>query len=196
MNKLARFCFSTLLISILSGCAGNTIAVIDPVIREQAPKLVIVSHPVGEGYYAVLDKTNGNWEVLSVSTTPVTRRANEKQEILFVNRKLRSIAPSFDPRAYIGQATECTPYIDDNRLYGLCNSYFSSSDVGTSIVRNLASCVFTLCLAAGTREVLDYGKIQQVVLESNLIDIVKDLNSGESHQVNLAVLSKYLVIVR
>lgn len=189
MKKLARLYFSMLMISILSGCTGNTVAVIDPAIREQAPKLVIVSQPVGEGYYAVLDKRRGHWEVLSVSTTPVTRRANDKQEILFVNRKLRSIAPSFDPRSYTGQATECTPYIDDDRLYGLCNSYFSTSDVGTSIVRNFASCVFTLCLAAGTREVLDYGKIQEVVLESNLIDIVKQLNSTESHQVNLAVLS-------
>lgn len=189
MKKLAWFYFLTLMISILSGCSGSTVALIDPIIQQQAPKLVIVSHPVGEGYYAVLDKTNGHWEVLSVSTTPITRRANEKQEILFVNRKLRSIAPSFDPRAYTGQATECTPYIDDDRLYGLCNSYFSTSDVGTSIVRNFASCVFTLCLAAGTREVLDYGKIQEVVLESNLIDIVKQLNSAESHQVNLAVLS-------
>ncbi len=99
MKKLARLYFSMLMISILSGCVGNTVAVIDPAIREQAPKLVIVSQPVGEGYYAVLDKRRGHWEVLSVSTTPVTRRANDKQEILFVNRKLRSIAPSFDPRS-------------------------------------------------------------------------------------------------
>lgn len=189
MNKSARLCFITLMIFVLSGCAGSTVAVIDPVIREQAPKLAIVSQPVGEGYYAVLDKTNGHWEVLSISTKPISRRANDKQEILFVNRRLRSIAPSFDPRVYTGQATECTPYIDNDRLYGLCNSYFSSSDIGTSIVRNVASCVFTLCLAAGTREVLDPGKIQQVVLESNLIDIVKQLNSAESDQVHLAVVS-------
>jgi hypothetical protein len=190
MKKLAWFYFLTLMISILSGCSGSTVALIDPIIQQQAPKLVIVSHPVGEGYYAVLDKTHGHWQVLSISTTPVTRRANDKQEILFVNRRLRSIAPSFDPRVYTGQATECTPYIDDDQFYGLCNSYFSTSDVGTSIVRNFASCFFTLCLAAGTREVLDHGKIQQVVLESNLIDIVKQLNSAESHQVYLAGLSR------
>lgn len=190
MKKLTRLYFITLIIFALSGCAGSTVALIDPAIQQQAPNLVIVSHPVGEGYYAVLDKSRGHWEVLSISTKPITRRANDKQEILFVNRRLRSIAPSFDPRVYIGQATECTPYIDNDQLYGLCNSYFSSSDVGTSIVRNVASCVFTLCLAAGTREVLDPGKIQQVVLEGNLIDIVKQLNSAESDQVHLAGLSR------
>ncbi len=190
MKKLARLYFITLMIFVLSGCASNTVALIDPATQQQAPKLIIVSRPVGEGYYAVLDKSRGHWEVLSISNKPITRRANDKQEILFVNRRLRSIAPSFDPRVYTGQATECTPYIDDDRFYGLCNSYFSSSDVGTSIVRNFVSCIFTLCLAAGTREVLDPGKIQHVVLESNLIDIVKQLRSAESDQVHLARLSR------
>lgn len=133
MKKLARFYFLTLMISVLSGCSGNTVALIDPTIQQQALKLVIVSHPVGEGYYAVLDKAKGHWQVLSISSTPVTRRANDNQEILFVNRRLRSIAPSFDSRVYTGQATECTPYIDDDRFYGLCNSYFSTSDVGPAL---------------------------------------------------------------
>jgi hypothetical protein len=179
MKKSAGIYVLPLMISILSGCASNSVALIDPVIQQQAPRLVIVSQPVGKGYYAVLEKTNGHWQVISVSTKQVTRRNNEHQEILFVNRGLRSIAPSFDPRVNTGEATECTPYIQDDRLYGLCNSYFSTSDIGTSIVRNVASCVFTLCLAAGTREMLDYGKIQQVVLESNLINIVKQMNLAE-----------------
>ena len=190
MKKLAGYYILPLMmISILSGCIGNTIAVIDPAIQQQAPKLVIVSKPVGKGYYAVLDKSHGHWQVALVSTTRVTRRAND-QEILFVNRGLRSIAPSFDPSVNTGEAAECTPYIQDDRAYGLCNSYFSTSEVGTSIVRNFASCVFTLCMAAGTLEILDHGKIQQVVLESNLIDIVKQMNAAESQRNHLAELAK------
>jgi hypothetical protein len=190
MKNSAGIYVLPLLISFLSGCASNTVALINPALQQQAPKLIIVSQPVGKGYYAVVEKNDGHWQVMSISSKPVTRRSNDQQEILFVNGGLRSIAPSFDPRVNTGESAECTPYIQDDRLYGLCNSYFSTSDIGTSIVRNIASCALTLCLAAGTREILDHEKIQQVVIESNLIDIVKQMNSAKSHRDYLADLTR------
>jgi hypothetical protein len=173
MRILTGIQILSMLIGVLSGCASTRVTLIDPAIQTQAPQLVIVSEPVGKGYYAVVEEIGGRWQVISLQKDIITRRNSGQQEILFVNRGLRSIAPSFDPRVNTGESTECTPYLQNDRIYGLCNSYFSSTDLGTSIGRNIVSCAFTLCLAAGTREILDHEKVQEVMIESDLLNIVK-----------------------
>jgi hypothetical protein len=180
MRKLTGIQILSLLIGALSGCASTHPTLIDPAIQTQEPQLVIVSEPVGKGYYAVVEEIGGRWQVISLQKEVITRRNNDQQEILYVNRGLRSIAPSFDPRVNTGESTECTPYLQDDRIYGLCNSYFSTTDIGTSIGRNIVSCALTLCLAAGTREVLDHEKIQRVVIESGLIGIVEKTITEEA----------------
>ena len=133
------------LTGLLSGCTHVQTGMVDQGLQPLAPNMIVVSHPVGARYYAVVEKIEGHWQVVSqLSTRPITRRSNDNQEILFVNRGLRSVAPSFDPRVNTGEATECTPYIQNNRVYGLCHSYFSKTDIGTSAVRNIASCALTV----------------------------------------------------
>lgn len=174
---------SILLIGILSGCVSNPSAHIDPEIRAQAPQLIIASQPVGDGYYALIEKINGRWKVVSIQDTPFYVRDNDEQEILFVNRGLRSIAPSFDPRMRTGEGATCTPmaFMRERNLYWLCKSYFSSIRVGMTVGGNIVSCALTFCLAAGTKEELDRDKIQEVVIESDLINIAKKRIADEDH---------------
>ena len=161
-------------------------------IQSQAPQLVIASKPVGKGYYALLEKTGGRWQVISMDRTRIYRRDNDQQEILFVHRELRSIAPSFDPGMYTtGEGAECTPYLQmqiRNR-YWLCNSYFSSIRIAMSVGRNIVSCALTFCLATGTKEELDRDKIQHVVIESDLINIAKKQIAEDDHKAYWAALN-------
>ncbi|HEY8095877.1 MAG TPA: hypothetical protein VIE65_07235 [Methylobacter sp.] len=182
-----------ILLVFLPACAHVQTGMIDQALQPLAPNIVVVSQPVGKGYYAVVEKIDGRWHLVSsLQTQPITNRDNDQQEILFVNRNLRSIAPSFDPRVNTGESTECTPYIQDNRVYGLCYSYFGTSDIGTSIGRNIVSCALTLCLAAGTREILDHEKVQEVVIESDLINVVKKRIAAEDRSDYLAMFSNAL----
>jgi hypothetical protein len=180
-----------ILIGLLSGCTNVQTGMIDRSLQPLAPNMIVVSHPVGAGFYAVVEKIDGHWQVVKpLRTTPITRRDHDGQEILFVNRGLRSVAPSFDPRINTGEATECTPYIQDNRIYGLCYSSFSKSDIGSSFFKNIASCALTFCFGYGTTEILDHEKVQEVVVESGLINIVKDTIDAEFRQEYLAAFSR------
>ena len=176
MQKITRItALSILLIGVLSGCVSNPSTHIDPAIQSQAENLIIANRPVGDGYYALLEKIDGHWKVMSIQNTPTYRRNNNNQEILFVNHKLRSIAPSFDPAMYVGEQADCVPMAQLRyRLrYWLCKSHFSSIRIGMTIGGNVASCALSLCLSAGTKEELDRDKIQAVVIDSDLINIVK-----------------------
>ena len=182
-----------ILLVFLPACARVQTGMIDKALQPLVPNIVIVSQPVGKGYYAVVEKIDGRWRLVSsLQTLPISRRDNDQQEILFVNHGLRSISPSFDPRVNTGESTECTPYIQDERVYGLCNSYFGMSDVGTSIGRNIVSCALALCLAAGTRDILDHEKVQEVVIESDLLNIVKKRIAAEDRSDYLAMFSNAL----
>ena len=176
MQKLTRIILlSTFLTAVLSGCVSNPSTYIDPAIHAQAPKLIIANKPVGHGYYALLEKIDGRWKVVSIQDTPVFRRDNDDQEILFVNHALRSIAPSFDPRMYVGEGANCTPMaqLSTRHRYWLCKSYFSSIRLAATVGHNIVSCALTFCLAAGAKEELDRDKIQHVAIESGLIPNVK-----------------------
>jgi len=168
-------------LACLSACAQvqtNRAMALEPL----APGIVIATKPVGQGYYAVVEKVDGRWQVVEgPSSRPITRRANENQEILFVNSHLHSIAPVYD-RRLTGHSAHCTPYIDDSRFYWLCTSYFSSVDIAYTIVRDLFSCAMTFCLAAGTSVSLDHDKLQQVALESGLLDKIKDRTTQANYQ--------------
>jgi hypothetical protein len=175
---------SILLAASLTGCVTSPSTYIDPAIQAQAPQLIIASKPVGKGYYALLEKVDGRWKVITIQATPFYGRNNDEQEILFVNRGLRSIAPSYDPRMFTtGEGAGCTPMAQlfvRNR-YWLCNSYFSSIRIGTTVGGNIVSCALTFCLAAGTNVEFDRDKVQEVVLDSDLINIVKKRIALEDH---------------
>jgi hypothetical protein len=176
MQKITRVStLSVFLIGFLSGCVSNPSTYIDPAIQAQAPQLIIANKPVGDGYYALLEKIDGHWKVISIQDNPVYSRDNDDQEILFVNHRLRSIAPSFDPRMYVGEGANCTPMaqLRTRNRYWLCKSYFSSIRIGMTVGGNIVSCALTFCLAAGTKEELDRDKIQAVVIDSDLINAVK-----------------------
>jgi hypothetical protein len=161
---------------VLSGCITNPSTYVDPAIQAQAPQLIIASEPVGAGYYALVEKqANGHWQVVSLHNKRFYGRDNDQQEVLFVNRGLRSIAPSFDPRMESGEGADCTPLaqLRERKLYGLCKSYFSSIRIGMTVGGNIVSCALTFCLAAGIKVELDRDKIQEVVIDSNLIGAVK-----------------------
>ena len=154
--------------------------------------MLLPAKPVGKGYYALIEKTGGHWQVVSMSSTRMYRRDNDQQEILFVHRELRSIASSFDPGMYTtGEGAECTAYLQmqiGNR-YWLCNSYFSSIRIAMSVERNIVSCALTFCLATGTKEELDRDKIQHVVIESDLINIAKKQIAEDDHKAYWAALN-------
>jgi hypothetical protein len=114
MKNLILGIFLIVLSSSLAGCGIHAFTLIDPVLLKQAPRLMIVSQPIGKGYYAVLQQKAGHWQIISISAAKINRRSHPDQEILFVNRGLRSIAPSFDPMANTGEATECTPLFQNN----------------------------------------------------------------------------------
>ena len=185
MQKITRItALSILLIGVLSGCVSSPSTYIDSAIQQaQAPQLIIANKPVGDGYYALLEKIDGHWKVMSIQDNPVYSRDNDEQEILFVNHRLRSIAPSFDPRMYVGEGANCTPMaqLRTRNLYWLCKSYFSSVRIGMTVGHNIVSCALSLCLAAGTKEELDRDKIQHVVIESHLIDNVKKRIANDDH---------------
>lgn len=172
MRKILKLILIALL-ACLSACAQvqtNRALALEPL----APGIIIATEPVGQGYYSVVEKIDGRWQVVDgPSDQPITQRANDNQEILFVNGHLRSIAPVFD-RRLIKHHAHCTPSIDDDSWYWLCTSHFSSVDVAYTIGRDIVSCAMTFCLAAGTSVSLDHDKLQQVVLESGLLDKVKD----------------------
>lgn len=176
---------SILLTESLSGCVTNPSTYIDQAIQSQAPQLIIASKPVGTGYYALLEKTGGRWQVISIDSRSIYSRDNDQQEILFVHHGLRNIAPGFDPRMYTtGEGAECTPLAQmrERNRYWLCNSYFSSIRIGMSVGRNIVSCALTFCLAAGTKEELDRDRIQHVVIESDLINLVKKQIAEDDHR--------------
>ena len=185
MQKLTSIILlSTFLTGVLSGCVSNPSTYIDPAIQAQAPQLIIASKPVGDGYYALLQKINSRWTVVSIQDTPIYSRDNDDQEILFVNHSLRSIAPSFDPRMITnGEGADCVPMAQlNNRFrYWLCNSYFSSIRIGMTVGGNIVSCALTFCLAAGLKEEFDRDKVQEVVMESDLINLVKKRIANEQH---------------
>jgi hypothetical protein len=175
-----------ILLLLLPACAQVQTGTVDKALQPLAPGIVVVSEPVGKGYYAVVANVDGRWKVVrELSTERIYRRALHNQEILFVNRSLRSVAPSFNPRtmnsANSGESAECTPYLQNNKIYGLCYSYFGKTDTDTSLLRNIFACATTLCLGVGTTEILDHEKVQEVVLESGLIEMVKKRVSDEDH---------------
>lgn len=196
MQQTTRITVSSIfLLGVLSGCVTNQSTQIDPAIQSQAPQPIIANRPVGKGYYALIEKINGHWKVVSIDSTPISNRDNNDQEVLFINRSLRSIAPSFDSGMYTGDRTECVPLAQmrERKRYWLCNSYFSSIEIGMSMGRNIVSCALTLCLGAGIWEELDRGKIQQVVIESDLLNIVKKRIAAEDRSDYLAMFSNALM---
>ena len=168
-----------ILLAFLPGCAhvptGNQNLALHP----YAPGIVIVSEPVGKGYYALLDNQSGHWRVVGDLSTQPLARQSDNQEVLFINRGLRSIAPVFDKRLNTHGA-HCTPYTDNDRWYWLCTSQFSTVDTAESIGRNIVSCALTLCLAAGLRVELDHDKVSEAVIQSGLIQMAKDKISAEN----------------
>jgi hypothetical protein len=180
MQKILKLMLIALL-TCLSACAQiqtNRATALEPL----APGIIIATKPVGQGYYALVEKIDGRWQVMEgPSSQPITRRANDDQEILFVNGHLHSIAPVFD-RRLTGHSAHCTPAIDDSRFYWLCTSYFSSVDIAYTILRDIFSCAMTFCLAAGTSVSLDHEKLQQVALESGLLDKIKDRTTQANYQ--------------
>lgn len=162
-----------IMLIFLSGCTNIKTENVDLALQTYAPGMVVVSEPVGKGFYAVVEEIDGKWQVVGdLSTSPIVRRANDRQEILFVNKGLRSVAPVFDRRLNTHGA-HCTPIADKSEWYWLCSSQFSAIQVVETIGRNIVSCALTFCLAAGSRVELDHNKVQQAVIESGLIDIVK-----------------------
>lgn len=165
-----------ILVTFLTSCTHMQTE--DLALQPYAPGIVIVSEPVGKGYYALLDNQAGHWNVIGdLSTYPISRQS-DSQEVLFVNRGLRSIAPVFDKRLNTHGA-HCTPSIDKNNWYWLCTSQFSSVQVGSTIGRNIVSCALTFCLAAGSRVELDHDKVSEAVIQSGLIQLVKTKISAE-----------------
>ncbi len=157
----------------LSGCSGIQIRNQDSALQQFAPNILIVSEPVGKGYFALLENSSGQWKVIGDLSTQPLSRFSEYQEVLFINDSLRSIAPAFD-KPLNTDGAHCTPYLDKNSWYWLCTSHFSSISYANTIGRNLVSCLFTLCLAAGSRVELDHEKIIEAVIQSKLIDLAKD----------------------
>ncbi|MGZ8238111.1 MAG: hypothetical protein ACXWTY_09600 [Methylobacter sp.] len=189
MKNLTRILSLTLLSLMLSGCISGPAGPLDPIIQSQAPQMVIATRPVGKGYYAVIEKSSGRWQVAHLQKEPISSRDNDNQEILFVNRSLRSIAPSFGPRMNPSDHSECTPLAHNQDFYGLCTSYFSSTQIAHSIGKNIVSCGLTFCLAAGTWEELDRDKIQQVVIESELLSLVKKRITEDNRKDYLTVFN-------
>lgn len=175
-KQIISFVLITALACALSGCITNPSTYIDPMIQSQAPQMIIASKPVGTGFYVLLEKKNQHWKVISIKDTRFFSRDNDEQEILFVNRGLRSIAPSFDPRIESGENADCTPMaqLRERNLYGLCKSYFSSIRIGMTVGGNIVSCAVSLCLAAGLKMELNRNKIQEVVIDADLINLVKN----------------------
>lgn len=158
-------------LAFLAGCALQT-EYQDLALQPYAPGIVIVSEPVGKGYYALLDNESGHWRLVGdLSTQPLTRQT-DNQEVLFVNHGLRSIAPVFDKRLNTHGA-HCTPSIDKASWYWLCTSQFSTVSTTETVGRNIVSCALTLCLAAGSVVELDHDKVSEAVIQSGLIELVK-----------------------
>ncbi|NOU12729.1 MAG: hypothetical protein HOO92_02000 [Methylococcaceae bacterium] len=179
--KLLNITYTFALALILTACASVQTGMVDQLLQPSAPGMIVVSQPIGKGYYALVERTNGHWALASpLQDSPITHRQNDEQEILFVNRRLNSVAPNFDLRVNSREAADCTPYIQIGHLYTLCNSYFSTIDPGTTFGKNIVSCLLTLCLGAGTRNILDHNKVQQVVIEIGLIDLAKSQIAKEN----------------
>jgi len=178
-----------ILLAFLPGCTSLRIGNQDLALQTYAPGIVIVSEPVGKGYYALLDNQSGHWRVVGdLSTQPLTRHS-DSQEVLFINHGLRSIAPVFDKRLNTHGA-HCTPYTDNDRWYWLCTSQFSTVDTAETIGRNIVSCALTLCLAAGSRVELDLDKVSEAVIQSGLIQRAKTKISNEENGKNLSDFSR------
>lgn len=178
-----------ILLAFLPGCENMQIRNQDLALQPYAPGIVIVNEPVGKGYYALLDNQSGHWRVVGdLSTQPLTRQS-DNQEVLFINRGLRSIAPVFDKRLNTHGA-HCTPYTDNERWYWLCTSQFSTVDTVETIGRNIVSCALTLCLAAGSRVELDHDKVSVAVIQSGLIQMAKDKISAENQSEYLSDFSR------
>lgn len=154
----------------------------------------IAYYPEGEGYYALLEHSGNEWSVADVKSEPITHRNNPQQEILFVSKSSKVIAPFYDKRMGSGDHAECTPIIQTSQAYGLCNSSFAVAEVGMSIGKNIVSCATALCLAAGTWKRVDPQLIQQAALNSNLIAKVQEKIAEDEHTKYLAEFSQATTI--
>ena len=155
---------------------------IDTGLQARVPGMIVAPLPIGPGYYAQLEKVAGHWQTVGdLSEKPLTR-TQDTREILFISRSLNSVAPAFQAEDRRNEVTICTPYLQDDTTdpYGLCHSQFSTPLVGVSVVRTLASCVLTFCLGANVTVILDHPRVEQAVIESGLIDKVRQLQSTTS----------------
>lgn len=167
-----------LLMAFVTGCSGMHTGNQDSVLQTYAPGIVIVSEPVGKGYYALLDNQSGHWRVLGDLSKKRLTRQSDSQEVLFINHRFRSIAPVFD-KGLNTHGANCTPYIHNKLWYWVCTSQFSSVEIAETIGINIVSCALTLCLGAGSRVELDHDKVAEAVIQSNLIQLAETKISNE-----------------
>ena len=77
-----------ILLVFLPACARVQTGMIDKALQPLVPNIVIVSQPVGKGYYAVVEKIDGRWRLVSsLQTLPISRRDND-QQVVFRKKKL------------------------------------------------------------------------------------------------------------
>ena len=158
----------------MAACADSHIGRVDARLQPYSDGMVVAPKPVGDGFYAVIEKDDGKWSIAHGPLPIVMRRDNPNQEVLFISTSLRSIAPVFEARDMTHEYTICTPYLLDKTRYGygLCTSELSTVQTSISFARNIFSCLLTFCLASNTTEILDHNKVEIAAIESGFMDWV------------------------
>ena len=105
-------------------------------------------HGSPDGYYVVIDKSSGVWNVTNVSRFPIKRRPNKNSEILHFDKKLSYVEPIFEKIIYSsGHYFECTPLLDDKNAYTPCTSDLVTTNIGMSVGKNILAAGLTLGVA-------------------------------------------------
>lgn len=141
-----------------------------------------------DAYYVLVEK-RGKWTVIDVVTAPLRTRDNNNQEILYIDKQLRYVQPYFqsypntvvnlkDGRTGEGLTIkrgtfECSPLMDDKKLYTPCTSNLTSADLLKSAGKNVFS-VFSLGLAAGSHKYVDSEKVRKVLDDTNILTLLKE----------------------
>ncbi len=120
-----------------------------------------------DGYYVVIDKSLGSWNVTKVSRFPIKSRPNKNSEILYFDKELRYVEPVFEKIKYrSNHYFECTPLLDDKNAYTPCTSDLMTTNIGMSVGKNILAAGLTLGVAAGYHVVVDKEKVASAVEQS------------------------------
>lgn len=125
-------------------------------------------------YFALIEKADKGWVIIDLRDTIMSKRQNEKQEILRVSQSYSEVVPFYETTKFhrLGDTYECS-YMLTPEQYSPCNSQLTSVSVGKSLGKNVVAAALTFGLAAGSHKYIDENLIDEAIVQTDLFNAIE-----------------------